>query len=1044
MASATSGSATSGSATSGSATGDVTSSASIFSVENSQNNDFIELDTTQFFEEMYKLKLEIEKLVKGIEELDKKIEWFNKKSGMISTQEKEQNKSDVFDQNKIKIRLSELETNFSGYLTQMPQKIFDNYNDILFSYKSIFSRDLISELNKFIISEFSDMNNKIFAIKVSKTNTINANSTQEKAVDSKVLIKESDIDKEAIEEIVNKYRKQVDSHHDDGNVNLEIIYKFLQIIIDYAINHRYTFLSDTFFYDVTEKEKKHLQSKLEFLSQEGIKHLYDINIICETPEVMVDQSTVIDGIKSVDINFQFFTLATIIPSEISHDFKGRTPMKPKEFKEIINLLKKFLPDSCEKLLDHVMNEDEVVDFLIKNLLPWSFKRHSDDVSLQLINPKQYKHYKGTGIIPNFVKMDKVLLLCSDSITKSVDPVSYALTSNNNSLLKYDAGNVTPSFSASEISIINNKVPVLKFYYPGNDDPIIVVSSNIVPGIARTKPKLKFVVNILSIESDKYIVLAKIDDVSVTTVYNLYTDYLAKYALPFLQPFLQRHQFNKIPEKGTERNANILHLLLELYNKLDTETDTSNEEIKNQIKNQIKNHFIRIICILFLKTSGDLIYIVALSFEMTYKRQLSELNFYSGGIREDYDMGVLSSGDYSLIQSSLINITFNNNTIKSRDYNCCQIIAFTHIHHTDLIFPVTLMQKFITNILIILTISPEEYKKLIEEFNDTKIEDTKIEDTKIEDTIQDTIQDTKIEVFSIIRNIYENIVKYDFLKYFDVKKTSQRIFELYKKLISIPIQIEIKFTQYFDDVITKLDYLKDDLDINMYGGLLDSLINFLKDNKPIISGRVTTFFDKRITNIFDQLINELEALQMFTSMYNEKIKSLNNFLTLDDLVNICDKILTFTKRSDREYDMDPENPDVEISSFKIPIDGYLFAELIAHKLFLTDQEQNERERIISQNQATTSRDVIRQESLLNEEYPNRKVSGNKYDGQGEVKGEGEGDNVMDASSIDPNGGKRSIKLQKKYKHKKTIKKENKLFIKNKKSIKKKHYKHNVTR
>jgi hypothetical protein len=903
------------------------SSEPIFSLNNIDKYD-IEINITYFFDKMYRLtkkklleegKLtEISVMIKYLSRTKEipvnlpviklnVIKFYLEKD--IDTQD---NIGDIIKQlqiikETIEKTKNELDDRIQTYITEIPSIMSENFSDILFIYNQIFNNDLTKILDNFIL----DFASKVKIGDISKkgvieTGVIETGDISETGVIETGVIETGDISETGMEknnQIIEKFIKEYNAytrfiHPNSIPPDLHNFKEdFLRLIIYYINSKPFNFLNDEFFDYKAIQENVNLEIKKEFVVKNKIKYLYDININYINPNSY--------GITSIAIIPNSFSLATIIPSEIKHDFGGkRSSMTSPEFKNIKELIKIILEDEYHQLLKHVMNETGMADFLITNLLPWSFKRGYDDDSLLLINPIEYNEYKGYSTIPNFVKMGKEVLLCSDSITKPVDPVSFALTSNNNSLVKYDAGNVTTSYSARDFDIKNTHIPLIKFYKKNVDYPIIIIRNK----INESSKKLEFIVKILNIDNTTYFeVNNSIDSVSVSNVYQLYQNYLIQIVLPFLQK-------NKSVNLSVPSIENILSSLLYL------KSTTANADIKNMIK----EYCIRIIYILFLKASGDLIYIVSLAIEMSFKIQITDYIRNKKEIKQkDYDIGVVSSVDYSLIQSSLINLYFvnsnsKNDMIKTRNYVCSQIIAFTHVHHNDLIFPVTLMQKFITTIIIILNINEHQYEKLMGSH---------------------IIHKNISRLFKTIRNYFRSLEQFLYLRFFDYTKISKEIMERFriivkilpKHLLDVNFLIEQNYLQEKKDIIKKITELID-----------------------IINAEKTNFNLEYIIIIFDNLIVELKSLVFFLKNYFKFISEINITFNYTLVKEICDKVLEFTKLVTISEDMKEEKSDnfddnfdddkihkVEISNIKISNNAYLFAEIVARMLFITYEEANQR-------------------------------------------------------------------------------------------------------
>ena len=486
-----------------------------------------------------------------------------------------------------------------------------------------------------------------------------------------------------------------------------------------------------------EQKLKRIKSilRIKTTHESKDKKMYDINLIKENDKgnEMVTQVIIIPTETA---------FLTIIPTEIKHDFIGdRSELKYKEYEKIMKMIFSILTinerkkqdeiDKITKMLEksNIMSENIISKLLIKEYLPWCFKPTIGYDTIQIISPSsddiELIQSRVAHLCQIITTSKSNTLLVSDATTTPVDSTTRTLTNKTNPLLMADSGNAPESRTIISQSIKRDTVPEIligefvKIVYSDNRDFI-------------DKP---FIVYVSNLETNEYIEFERIKNISVNAVYNLYNNYLN-----YLHEFLSL-KYTNVPDS----NNKVLFL----------------DYILKISDNNLKKRICSVIVYIFLiKEIADIIYLIVLIIEMNTKFHINEvIKGDDSNIKKNYDLGIVASGDYGLIQTPLIDIKIDGKNI---DFELLQVVASVHIHKGDVLLPVSFMQKFIVLLLIIMeNIDQTEEKR----YNITE---------EIRQMCSPDDANIYIDIIYKITGSYSTLKKLGYLRMMDLKKTNDDI------------------------------------------------------------------------------------------------------------------------------------------------------------------------------------------------------------------------------------------------------------------------------
>ena len=696
------------------------------------------------------------------------------------------------------------------------------------------------------------------------------------------------------------------------------------------------------------------------------KKLYNINLIKNREKII-----------AAIITPTVFAFETMIPSEIKHDFLGskgsggkRSDMSNEQLIEIIKMINLILP--ADKQFDYVRSEENISKLFIEEYLPWASKPTFRHDGFELLRPEDSYENKSVVVssTQNFIKMRKEILLSSDATPKTIDSVYMALTNKNTPLLKLDSGNPAESRSSKDSTNIDTIPEILI----GDFVKIVYSADN------KDKP---FIVSVLNVNTKEYFELGRIKDISVTSVYDLYNKYLISI---------------------TEEEGEITTTPVQNLQKI---LSINDDELKNKISSVI-------VYILLIKEIADIIYLIALIIEMNTKFHMMEYTD-NNSTKKNYDLGIVASGDYGLIQSPLIDIKIDNQDI---DFELLQVVAVVHIHNSDVLLPVTFMQKFITILLIIM-------ENMYQLADNTEKGIAILNEIKEKNQLYEVIVNNISAIYIIFRN-------FDYLDFLNLEETIDNIkttlsllfknfhFKTIKDFQDFPDIEGIQHTSeiVLPDIFTFIVYDYNSINYKQLKQI-ENFISFLQK----VYDKFGTVYGKEYNDLFKFVIVKLHLY--------------HNFLgTLHNYINTLQQDINWTKIEAKKF--------LELFNLKgletvtAPTNAYLFVEFFSRILlnspFLIEED------VSSSNKNTEMNDEIGYETAKE-----NKATGYETDYETGYETAREYPRFVSETfrkrKLSNTGGKKTIKRKNNKKHKKTIKRNSN---NNKKSIKKKYYKHNITR
>jgi hypothetical protein len=540
--------------------------------------------------------------------------------------------------------------------------------------------------------------------------------------------------------------------------------------------------------------------------------------------------------------------------------------------------------------------------------------------------------KSSALFPTIFK-NKQIINVSDSFNTANNYFSgfanfRSITFLEYPFLKFDAG-TPPTFFQTREPMAYNKTLNNVLIIPEQLPPIITVESlywdyklsimpkkinnnfyyyfNFIPTASSTQgtnPSIQGIIDELNIYLKCYLFL----DVKTSDVKKLVNS-----ILNFLFKFYNKS--NNAKEKtAVLKQANEYFNGAE-YNQIEiTENrfliggkDTQNTPknfLENHIRNFDKNVISKLICkillnLISIKSLGDLVtYHYVLVRQMMKEQFNSEqkviqrvqnnlYNYFLDENQINFPLGSLSSADYSLIQSPLINIIFtgNNIAVNTALYDRCEMVASVHIDSNDLVLP---LGKSETNIFRLMgcVINPDNnnmnnfFGNIVKNINVNNIFSMNIKDNVF---IANRLKSSIIKLLEELNNSDLGIqinIDVTNLKSLTLYNFYDEILPIIGKIIDDLLNRDesVKIFKYINDSIT----IKNTLEAYIY--TYNNLILLLgNENNDLLSeyGLINTIYE--ITNRSAQINNFLHNIENIGQTTNMKLDNPNEYFLSEYII-----------------------------------------------------------------------------------------------------------------------------------------------------------------
>ena len=678
--------------------------------------------------------------------------------------------------------------------------------------------------------------------------------------------------------------------------------------------------------DVEIKRHARFKKACKLLSSESNNKLYKVQILQKSESIF-------------DLHIKTTTLGHVMRiCEFNHDFKDGATKKdteePKPFQLLRSLFgeviykkrnkldtKKSDPSNDVKyLFSESINEELLARLLLPNISSLGFKVIDGKLNIISTKTNDLYDYSGPSSLPSYVTNEKTVV-CSDSgpqvplILQNL-PIDDLITSKNAPFTNFDAGpqpnlrylyEQHKSINTDQASVNIDPPRFIAIHNFDETNIIILIQVN------QKKDKYSYTIIDYSGICDQQI---EIENVSITNVINVFY-------------FFTIHYIHILHVDGID-NSYIKYLNYNIKKIVNKETTRIIYNFLKYLSTVINNPEVQEIIyflytIFFLKSLGDLVsYSVPLLLFLEKKNTSLDFSY----------SGILSSGDYSLLQTTGLDIEFYGSDEKidmdrTINYKKLSIISMVHLpNQNDMGFPIT--EKEISTFNLALVIH-----------NRTEIESNIGKHLK---PLQDhysfflNIDKLNIELNREYSNILFLIRDFndEFLNFFYVKRNqtsssepensnstqSTPAFYLDQALFQPNITQGVPYG--FTNVdLTSIDSIDKNLsEIDNLLQNLNSCIQYIQQkNNTILNSNSDTLYE--ILCFCNKFFFNLQLLRLFLN----KIKVLFHALETDIL-----------KKSLTEFN-ESLNEKEDIHAVNVDENTFLFAKIIVNFLYNT-QQQNE--------------------------------------------------------------------------------------------------------